>query len=139
MSEPEVQFAEAQHLTGLIFRVAERAKDDFAVAVAECGLSLTLARAVFILGEPAPMHEVADQLACDPSYITNLADQLEAHGLAERAAGTDRRVKLLQLTPEGLQMRERLSAALEAGATVTRALTAAQRADLGELLEQMLR
>jgi DNA-binding MarR family transcriptional regulator len=139
MSDREVQFAEAQHLTGLIFRVAERAKDDFAAAVADCGLSLTLARAVLILGEPAPMHEVAGQLACDPSYITNIADQLEAQALAERATGTDRRVKLLQLTPAGVEVRERLSAALEAGATVTRALNAAQRADLADLLEQMLR
>ena len=138
MPEHETQYAEAQVLMGLIFRVAERAKDDFTAVAAECGLSPVLARAVLILEEPAPMHEIAGHLACDPSYVTNIADQLETQHLAERAAGEDRRVKMLRLTPAGLEMRQRLQEALAAGSSMRGSLNPRQRADLEKLLEQML-
>jgi hypothetical protein len=44
------------------------------------------------------MRMLADRLACERSYITGLADQLEERGLVTRATGEDRRVKLLALT-----------------------------------------
>lgn len=57
----------------------------------------------------APMSELAEALACDASYITGLVDRVEARGLVQRLLNSeDRRVKLVQLTPEGLAIRERL-------------------------------
>ena len=42
----------------------------------------------------------------DASYVTTIADQLEERGLIERQPHpTDRRVKSLALTPEGLRLR----------------------------------
>lgn len=138
MPASEDQFTEAQHLTTLIFRVAERAKDAFTTIAGECGLSASVGRALLTLEEPAPMHTIAALLACDPSYVTSLADQLESQGLAERAVGDDRRVKLLKLTPAGLEARERLAGAIAAGPSVTSALDARQRRELTALLERML-
>ena len=57
-------------------------------------------------GEPVPMRRVAEALACDASNVTGLIDRLEARGLVRRQASReDRRVKVLQLTPEGSRLR----------------------------------
>jgi DNA-binding MarR family transcriptional regulator len=58
---------------------------------------------------PTPMNEIADHLACDASNVTGLVDRLESRGLVERrAAATDRRVKTLVLTAEGMALRRRV-------------------------------
>ena len=60
-------------------------------------------------GRPCAMSELAGALRCDNSNVTGIADRLEARGLVERrAAEHDRRVKMLHLTPEGAELRERL-------------------------------
>src|SRR3954447_18010629 len=54
------------------------------------------------LEEPTPMGKLADMLHCDSSNITGITDRLEQRGFVERkAAGHDRRVKLLVLTRKG--------------------------------------
>ena len=65
-----------------------------------------------MLTKPAPMRDLAERLACDQSYITNLADQVEDRGLVCRVPGDDRRVKLLQLTPAGEKLRDEISEAV---------------------------
>ena len=53
---------------------------------------------------PTPMRELSDHFRCDPSYVTSLVDGLEAAGLAERRSHpTDRRVKMVALSPSGEQ------------------------------------
>jgi DNA-binding MarR family transcriptional regulator len=55
-------------------------------------------------GQPTPMRDLADHFRCDPSYVTSLVDGLEAAGLAERRTHpTDRRVKMVALSPAGEQ------------------------------------
>ena len=117
---------------------AERAKADFADTVAPFGLPVHLARAVLMLETPAPMRDLADQLACDRSYVTNLADQLEDRGLVERVPGEDRRVKLLSLTKSGLALRTQISSAVAERSMVLQRLTDAQRKTLVPLLEALL-
>lgn len=62
-----------------------------------------------------PMRALARQLFCDPSNVTGIVDRLVARGLVERrGSDTDRRVKIIRLTPEGERIRasvlERMSA-----------------------------
>lgn len=58
---------------------------------------------------PVAMRSAAERMFCDPSNVTFLADRLEEKGLVERRPNpTDRRVKLLVLTPEGEDLRARL-------------------------------
>jgi DNA-binding MarR family transcriptional regulator len=53
-----------------------------------------------------PMRALAQQLFCDPSNVTGIVDRLEARGLIERRSSeTDRRVKIIRLTPEGQRVR----------------------------------
>jgi len=64
-----------------------------------------------------------------------LADQLEERGLATRTAGTDRRIKLIALTPAGVEKRAEIAAAVNTGARFARQLNADQRETLRSLLD----
>lgn len=123
----------------MLVDISEQAKRDFAETVAVFGLPVHLARALLMLDKPAPMRALADQLACDRSYITNLADQLEERGLVIRVPGKDRRAKLLELTEEGAALREQLADAVAERALVLRRLSDAERRTLAPLLERLLR
>jgi MarR family transcriptional regulator, organic hydroperoxide resistance regulator len=57
-------------------------------------------------GRPIPMRRLAETLACDASNVTGLVDRLESRGLVRRRpSATDRRVKVLDLTPTGARLR----------------------------------
>lgn len=65
------------------------------------------------LDRPKPMREVAGYLSCNSSNLTGITDRLEDRNLVERTADpSDRRVKLLVLTPEGEKLREQVVARL---------------------------
>jgi DNA-binding MarR family transcriptional regulator len=52
--------------------------------------------------EGVPLSQICNQMIADNSNLTRLVDRLEARGLVRRAADPrDRRVTLVQLTPEG--------------------------------------
>ncbi|WP_432842971.1 MarR family winged helix-turn-helix transcriptional regulator [Dactylosporangium sp. CA-092794] len=138
MTDHEARFAEAGRLAQLLVDIAERAKADFAATVASFGLPVHLARAIVQLRTPAPMRDLAEQLACDRSYITNLADQMEQRGLVTRVPGEDRRVKLLALTDSGAALRDQISAAVAEDNMILRRLTDAERKILAPLLERLL-
>jgi len=82
------------------------------------------------------MSSLAGHMGCDASNVTGIADRLEARGLVRRETGTDRRIKLLALTPEGEkvrdQVRKRLSETSPAGT-----LSDAERRTLKQLLLKM--
>ena len=69
------------------------------------GLSLAklfALRALAEAGEPDPLGQLAERLACVKSNITQLVDRLEADGLvARKPAANDRRTKLASLTAAG--------------------------------------
>lgn len=138
VSTRDARLAEAQELSAMLVAVTERAKADFAAISSLHGLPVHLARAVVRLSSPAPMRELADDLACDRSYITSLADQLESRGLVERVPGSDRRVKLLQLTAEGVRVRDGIAHDVADQALVLRRLTDEQRRELRPLLLALL-
>lgn len=129
---------EARRLSGLLVRVADKAKAEFAESVACFDLPLHLARAVMSLDAPAPMRELAEHLACDRSYITGLADKLEERNLVSRVPGDDRRVKLLELTAEGRKLRNDLTDAVATHSMVLRRLSPEERRTLEPLLRKLL-
>jgi DNA-binding MarR family transcriptional regulator len=66
-------------------------------------------------GRPLSMKQLASTLSCDASNVTGLVDRLEARGLVRRRPGhADRRVKELDLTPEGARLRAELVARMTA-------------------------
>ena len=138
MANREARLQEAARLSQMFIDITDKAKADFAEIVATLGLPVHLARAVLMLTTPAPMRDLADRLACDRSYITNLADKLEERGLVTRVPGEDRRFKLLQLTPAGEKLRNQISEAVAERALVLRRLSGPERKTLAPLLEKLL-
>ena len=57
-------------------------------------------------GTEPPMSVLAETLFCDASNVTGIVDRLEARGLIERRDDPrDRRVKLIALTDDGVELR----------------------------------
>jgi DNA-binding MarR family transcriptional regulator len=128
--------AESRRLATLLVQRAERAKAAFAEAVEPYGLPTHLARALLLLETPMPQFELAEQLTCDRSYVTGLADGLEERGLVTRSAGSDRRMKILVLTAAGEELRVRLAHEVAEHSPVTR-LSPGERALLDRLLARL--
>ena len=128
----------SRELAVRLVRAAERVKADFAEAVAPFGLSVPAARALLLIDEPMAMRDVSDRLACDKSYITRIADELEGLGLVQRVPGSDRRVQLLKLTRTGVRKRTALSEAVSATDRVTRRLDDADQRALERALTLLL-
>lgn len=79
------------------------------------GLTPNDARALIALDETEgrTMSDLADLWVCDASNATWIVDRLEDRGLAERrTVPTDRRVKLVVLTPLGVATRDRVTRAM---------------------------
>jgi DNA-binding MarR family transcriptional regulator len=138
MSDREARLAESRNVSRMLVQLGERAKSDFAATVAPFELPVPLVRALLVLAEPTSMRDMAEQLACDPSYITGIADQLEDRGLVTRAPGRDRRVKLLEVTPAGRELRERMATVATDRTLITERLSDDDRATLVRLLEALL-
>jgi DNA-binding MarR family transcriptional regulator len=107
---------------------------------AECGLTVSDSKALFMLEAPMTMKELGLRMGCDPSFVTTVADALEKRGLARREPSErDRRSKNLVLTPDGQALRARLWAELSARAPWCATLDTSERRCLLTLMKKMLR
>jgi DNA-binding MarR family transcriptional regulator len=74
----------------------------------ELGVTPPLLGALRFLDQPQTMGKMAEFLRCDPSNITGIVDALEDRNLAERKPSeVDRRVKVVELTVPGEELRAR--------------------------------
>ena len=97
---------------GLFWRIFMAEKSRRWQALSGLGLSPMQGQALMTLepDAPMPMSALAERLHCDNSNITGIADRLEAMGVVERRpAPHDRRVKALELTEHGRELRERVA------------------------------
>jgi len=103
------------------------------------GLPAFCVKALQALGAPMAMRDLGQQMHCDPSFVTAIADLLEKRGLARREASTvDRRSKNLVLTDEGTALREQVQHEFMARMP-WRGLDDKQRACLLSLIRTMIR
>ena len=90
-------------------------------------------------GQPVPMSRLAEALSCDASNVTGLVDRLEARGLLERRpAPSDRRVKVLALTPTGTRLRDEMLRHMTGEPLPLSSLAPAERRALVKLLERLV-
>ena len=129
---------ETRELGTLLHRAAALGRADFGRAAESLGLTAPMARVLLMLKEPTPMRRIAEFLVCDASYVTGVADQLEAAGLAKREDGAGRRVRLLAATKSGAAVRARIPKAVSAESTALGVLDDASRAQLTELLQRLV-
>src|SRR5215471_1170846 len=78
----------------------------------EFGLTLQQAAALrsVVPGAGVPMSALAEALSCDAANITAVVDKLEARDLVKRSASADRRVRLIETTPQGAALRAQMLA-----------------------------
>jgi DNA-binding MarR family transcriptional regulator len=90
--------------------------------------------------QPPAMRSIAGIMGCDASYVTALVDALEEPGYVERRVSpTDRRVKLVALTSQGVAAREKaLDVMSEPPAGFAR-LSAPETKELARLLAKVTR
>jgi len=96
----------------LLIQLASRARHDFA-RIGENTYGLTAAQMQTLCLLPAdaaiPMNMLSCQMSCDASNVTGIADRLETQGLVVRKDdSSDRRIKMLCLTPKGKILRRRI-------------------------------
>lgn len=87
---------------------------------------------------PSRMSALAEQMDCDASYITSVADRLEQLGYAERRpAAEDRRVKELALTRKGRAAAQRLDAVFTEPPPELARLNPAERRALADISRKL--
>jgi DNA-binding MarR family transcriptional regulator len=69
--------------------------------------------ALLFLSKPLPMHSLTAAFGCDASNVTGIVDGLQHKELVQRVeAPNDRRVRMLELSENGIKLRNTLFAQL---------------------------
>jgi DNA-binding MarR family transcriptional regulator len=91
-------------------------------------------------GEPVPMSTISDLLACDASNVTGIVERLTVGSYIERKElSTDRRVKTICLTRDGVSLRNKLVPRItELNTANLEKLSAAEIETLKEILQKTL-
>lgn len=94
-----------------ILRASLKGKYGMTTLAEANGITLQQAMTLCLL-EPdqgVPMRAISDYLTCDASTVSGVVERLVSLNFIERKeSATDRRSKLISLTPLGLQLREQL-------------------------------
>ncbi|MFC4255006.1 MarR family transcriptional regulator [Altererythrobacter xixiisoli] len=132
------------HLENLVSRFAEvyallmRTADR---RMAEQGASLARTKLLLCLNKRGPLRgtDIADLLNQSPRTITEAVDGLEKSGLVQREADpTDRRAKLVRITPEGADAVDKTEPLRRELIEQTfGVLDAAERAELARILDKL--
>jgi DNA-binding MarR family transcriptional regulator len=103
------------------------------------GVPIFFLKALHRLDCPMAMKDLGQRMRCDPSFVTNVADQLEKRGLATRESDpADRRVKRIALTPAGLELKQRIENEILSGLPWRHALDNEERACLLGLVRKLI-
>ena len=108
---------------------------------AQFGLSPVQCHVLHLIepGQPMAMGRLADALSCDASNVTGLVDRLESRGLVERRPSpSDRRVKVLDLTAAGSQLRAQLLERMSGRQHPLSRLSVADQRALVRILEKLI-
>lgn len=128
--------AEAWALMGEIFFALGRPK--IMRANQDLGLSPPQGIVIRFLDRPRPMGELATMMNCDNSNMTGIVDRLEEHGIVQRTpAPGDRRVKLIELTERGGEVRDELGRRMAEPPDAFKKLSRADQVALREIFERV--
>jgi DNA-binding MarR family transcriptional regulator len=89
--------------------------------------------------KPMTGRQLADELGTDPPHVSVIVDELEEKGLVERTPHpTDRRAKILTVTPAGRRAAQKAERMLGAPPAALRALPAEELATLDRIVAALL-
>lgn len=126
---------------------AERAMFDFVdaydrayeAAAEQHGMSVAQACVLGRISRPRGMSELAEELSCDASNITQIVTRLEARNLVERRADpNDRRSRQLTRTAAGDELNAAFEQAFEFARAAASNLSLDEQAQLADLLRKAL-
>jgi DNA-binding MarR family transcriptional regulator len=101
------------------------------------GVTPPILGALRFLEQPQTMGRMAELLHCDPSNVTGIVDALEERNLAERKPSEgDRRVKVIELTAPGKELRARSVEEMYKPPAWIEALSAADQRKLRDILKR---
>jgi DNA-binding MarR family transcriptional regulator len=141
-SRPSTDAHVAEFAGQLLFRLWRASHTRAAGALESIGLTPALFALLNVLGarEGAMQQELGSAMGIDPSTMVSLIDELEAAGLAKRRPHpTDRRARVVAITPKGRRVLERARRLVaEVEDEVLAGLTVAEREELLALLRRAL-
>jgi DNA-binding MarR family transcriptional regulator len=126
--------------SALLFTLADRLRQQWTEHALTSGLTVSEMKVLLALrrGEETSMRSLASRLNYDASNLTTLVDHLEAENAVERkVAQVDRRVKVVTLTDNGAQIRDRFWTAVTRDAGPFAALNDDDLISLRILLERI--
>lgn len=125
-----------------VMRVGDRLWRDSDERFARWGLSDSHYNVLRILNgsrEPLPQVELGKRMHSSRANVTKLVDGLEQRGFVERLACPDRRVNLVDLTPQGAEfLRESLPEILKTVRETMKPLSREEQKTLFKLLGKLL-
>ena len=127
-----------ESVTALFFSAENQAR--FHGAADELGISPPMLKALLELrpGDAVAMRDLAERWQCDASFVTVTCDGLEARGLVRRRiADHDRRVRMVELTPEGAEALDWAAGEVFGPRAGFDALTADEQVTLATLLRKL--
>jgi DNA-binding MarR family transcriptional regulator len=87
---------------------------------------------------PMTARDLAAQLSTDPPYTTLILDDLQERGMVTRTAHpSDRRAKIVSVTPSGMDAARRAQRILDHPPVALRELTRTQLATLEEIMAEL--
>lgn len=96
------------HISRGLVRLMMAVDDAYTEASREVGLTAQQAQLLCAAQRPAPVGDIAAFLRSDRSNISHLVERAASRGLLQRrAAETDGRVKLVELSPDGQDVVQR--------------------------------
>lgn len=123
----------------MLFRLVDEYDRHYEAAAAE--LSLTAAQACVLgrLEGPRRMSELAVELGCDASNVTQIVARLETLGLAQRQRHPDdRRARVVARTPRGQEVTADFEARFGFARSAIHRLSAAEQRQFGALMSKAL-
>lgn len=122
-----------------MFRFVDAYERAYEAAAAQHGLSIAQACVLGRIGRPYGMRELALELGCDASNVTQIVKRLEARGLIERRPNPrDSRFRVLSRTAAGDALCGAFEQTFEFARTAASRLTAEEGGQLAALLSKSL-
>jgi MarR family transcriptional regulator, organic hydroperoxide resistance regulator len=125
--------ADADRAWQLLWELFESLHGEWAAHIEQLGLTEMQAHMLDEIEEnpPSSMRAHAQRMRVDPSWITDLVDQLERRGdVVRRPSPDDRRVKLVELTDKGRLLREQVHIRVRQAPPALRELPPAEQRQL---------
>lgn len=138
-AEQETVKRQTADIAGCFFELIGRIVGQAEQVAQGLGIPSPFIKALHTLECPMAMKEMGKRMHCDPSFVTLVTDMLEKRGLARREPSlTDRRIKNVVLTEDGLTLKDKVEAEITARMPWNSALSEDERAQLLALIRKML-